>query len=194
VLSTFGTTALLSLFACNPTAKTPEGAAPGASLSAQRLTPPMGVTLVMACTPTGPELCFNAIDDNCNGVIDEGCGVSTGVLQFMIAWGDGKTDMDILLEGPNGVKITPQVPSKGGFKLDHDCPRDCGNVQNIENIFFEGLEPPRGHYTVEVKLTEIAGGDLPMKVRFGARVGSRTFGADLSFAQVGEKKSFGFDL
>ena len=55
-------------------------------VEATNLAAPMGATLVQACTPTGPELCFNAIDDNCNGVIDEGCGVQTGLLQFTIAW------------------------------------------------------------------------------------------------------------
>src|SRR5204862_3699425 len=29
-----------------------------------------GMSLETACTPTGPELCFNARDDNCNGIID----------------------------------------------------------------------------------------------------------------------------
>ena len=47
-----------------------------------------GVVLERACTPSGPELCFNARDDNCNGIIDEGCGVSTGLVQFVIAWDD----------------------------------------------------------------------------------------------------------
>ena len=31
-----------------------------------------GAGLESTCTPTGPEICFNAKDDNCNGVIDEG--------------------------------------------------------------------------------------------------------------------------
>src|SRR5690242_59285 len=47
---------------------------------------PEGATLETACTPTGVEICFDARDNNCNGVIDEGCGLHTGILQFVIAW------------------------------------------------------------------------------------------------------------
>ena len=54
---------------------------------------PEDAALDTACTPTGPELCFNAIDDNCNGVIDEGCGVQTGLLQFAIAWSEEAADV-----------------------------------------------------------------------------------------------------
>jgi len=32
----------------------------------------------------GPEICGNAIDDNCNGIIDEGCGLRTGKVQFEV--------------------------------------------------------------------------------------------------------------
>jgi len=31
-----------------------------------------GMTLERACVPSGIELCFDALDNNCNGVIDEG--------------------------------------------------------------------------------------------------------------------------
>jgi tRNA (guanosine-2'-O-)-methyltransferase len=174
-----------------PPAKTPSGS----TVTAKNLAGPKGVELVMACTPTGPELCFNAIDDNCNGVLDEGCGVATGLLQFVIAWGDSPADLDLVMTGPNQEKVGQQVnATPGGFRRDHDCPRDECQGQNIENIFFDGLEPPKGKYTVEVRLEDSHGADVPVKVRFGARVGSRTFGADLFFAKAGEKKTFTFEL
>ena len=81
-----------------------------------------------------------------------------------------------------------------GFHLDHDCPNDgCAN-QNIENVYFDGLEPPKGHYSVEVKLAELKGADSPVKVRFGARVGSRTFGADVALTHDDDRKTFTFEL
>src|SRR5262245_60015364 len=85
-----------------------------------------GMQLVQACVPTGPEICFNAVDDNCNGVIDEGCGSCTGVLQFAVAWGDSAADVDLIVTDPLGARIfegNPTTPS--GFRLDHDCPRDA---------------------------------------------------------------------
>ena len=149
----------------------------------------------MACTPTGPELCFNAIDDNCNGVIDEGCGVATGLLQFTIAWGESPADIDLIVTGPNHERVSDANRATAtGFHLDHDCPNDgCAN-QNIENVYFDGLEPPKGHYSVEVKLAELKGADSPVKVRFGARVGSRTFGADVALTHDDDRKTFTFEL
>jgi hypothetical protein len=189
-----GALAIASFIACGPSA-------PGAKQEATRLQPthvegPPGVTLEMACTPTGPELCFNAIDDNCNGVFDEGCGVATGIIQFTVAWGDNAADVDLELLGPKHEKISDAARSTpDGFHLDRDCPTDnaCRD-QNLENIYFDGLEPPRGRYAVDVRIADLHGADVPVKIRFGARVGGRTFGADVELSHDDEKKSFSFDL
>ena len=116
--------------------------AKSASLAAQDVSCSEGVELVMACVPTGVELCFNAIDDNCNGVVDEGCGVATGPLQFSIAWS----------------------------------------------------EPPRGKYRVEVKLNDPKSAPVPVCVRLGARVGGRTFGANVNLMHKDDKKTVTFAL
>src|SRR5262249_54835880 len=85
--------AIALVFGCGPG---PSGAAtPGSNLVARNVAASEGVIVTAGCTPTGPELCFNANDDNCNGLIDEGCGPSTGVLQFTIAWGDSPADVDL---------------------------------------------------------------------------------------------------
>ena len=154
----------------------------------------------MACTPTGPEQCFNAVDDNCNGIIDEGCGVGTGVLQFTIAWGDNPADVDLVVTDPTGARVFEGNRSLAtGLRLDRDCPgppngaEGC-NGQNIENVFFDGQEPLRGRYLVEIKLTDLRGAPSPVNVRFGARVGSRSFGADVALSVGDDKKAFTFDL
>ncbi len=164
-------------------------------VTASHVTGPPGTALVEACTPTGPELCFNAVDDNCNGIIDEGCGVATGVLQFAVAWGDSPANLDLHVYAPSGESVGPRErASEGGLHLDRDCPKDTCNGQNVENAYFEGTDPPRGHYKVEVWLEDLNKAELPVKARFGARVGGKTFGADLEFAREDEKKTFGFDL
>jgi len=123
-----------------------KGEASAADLHAANVAAPPQVTLQMACTPTGPELCFNAIDDNCNGVIDEGCGVGTGVLQFTIAWREEAADVNLRVTDPSGAVVdAKQRASRGGLRLDRDCPgvtESCGG-QNTENVFFEGRSAAR---------------------------------------------------
>ena len=45
---------------------------PKDAVDATNITTPEGVGLETTCTPTGPEICFDARDNNCNGEIDEG--------------------------------------------------------------------------------------------------------------------------
>ena len=184
--------ALLSLvlFACvTPQAKSTANIAPS------KIDVPQGVTLVQACTPTGPELCFNATDDNCNGVIDEGCGLATGPLQFTIAWGDSPANVDLRVTAPTGAMVDAARPTQSdGLRLDRDCPRDNCFGQNVENALFDGTEPPRGKYIVEIILSDSRGASLPINVRFGARVGARSYGADLTLARKDDKKAFVFTL
>ncbi len=184
---------VIGVASCGASAPRPKTAE--ANITLAHTSTPAGVSLVSACTPTGPELCFNAIDDNCNGIIDEGCGVGTGVLQFTIAWGEPRADVDLVVTDPSGEIVSEKNRSSStGLHLDRDCPgQDC-NGQNVENVFFEGLDPPRGHYSVEIRLAGIHDESLPIRVRFGARVGTHTYGADLILAQPEERKSFGFEL
>jgi tRNA (guanosine-2'-O-)-methyltransferase len=156
-----------------------------------------GVVVTAGCTPTGPELCFNANDDNCNGVIDEGCGVGSGVLQFMIAWGDSPADVDLSVTDPNGARVTKDsrnTPS--GLQLEKNCPKDGCHQQNAENVYFDGAEPLRGKYVVDVKLVDPHDAELPVKVHLSARVGSRTWAMDLALSpgQGQDKQGFSFEL
>ena len=186
-------TAALAL-ACGPPSP---ASAPGANLLAKNVVTSDGIVVTSACTPTGPELCFNANDDNCNGVIDEGCGVGTGVLQFVVAWGDSPADIDLSVTDPAGSKVhKTNRSSTSGLQLEKNCPEDGCHGQNMENVFFEGNEPPRGKYIVEVKLVDPHGAELPVRAHLSARVGNRTFAMDLVLAPGGaqEKQGFTFEL
>jgi hypothetical protein len=180
--------------ACGPAMP---ASAPGANLLAKNVVTSDGIVVTAACTPTGPELCFNANDDNCNGVIDEGCGVGTGVLQFVVAWGDSPADIDLSVTDPAGSKVhKTNRSSTSGLQLEKNCPEDGCHGQNMENVFFEGNEPPRGKYIVEVKLVDPHGAELPVRAHLSARVGNRTFAMDLVLAPGGaqEKQGFTFEL
>ena len=181
-------------FSCGPLSP---AATPHSAVNATNLTAPVGTTLVEACTPTGPELCFNAIDDNCNGVIDEGCGVQTGLLQFTIAWASA-ADVNLVVTTPGGVRVPNghERSTPTGCHLGPDCPGEDGcQEQNVENFYCDGLDLPRGHYVVEIVLVDAHGSDTPVAVRFGGRLGSRTVGADLHLeAEHDSRKKIEFDL
>lgn len=176
----------------------PGGAgAPAEGPVARGLTASDGVVITAGCTPTGPELCFDANDDNCNGVIDEGCGVGTGVLQFMIAWGDSPADVDLTVLDPNGSRVTKASRSApSGLRLEKNCPDDGCYGQNVENIYFDGVEPAPGRYVVEARLADVRGAELPVKVHLSARVGGRTWAMDLTLAPGDgqDRRGFSFEL
>ena len=189
---------LLVVLSCAPA--TPAKSPAAARVETSNLQVPPGTTLVEACTPTGPELCFNAVDDNCNGVIDEGCGSRTGPLQFEIAWDVADADVNLSVTTPDGDTVpSPQTqPEPNGFHMDRDCPgkEGCGG-QNVDNIYFDSGEgePPRGHYMVKITLAELHSAPPPVRVRFGARLGARTVGFDVDLAPGDdEKKTFSFDV
>lgn len=173
-------------------------AAPVSNVDARNVTATgSGVVVTAGCTPTGPELCFNATDDNCNGIIDEGCGVGTGVLQFMIAWGNSAADVDITVLDPNGARVSKSNRSTpSGLQLEKNCPDDGCHRQNVENVYFDGVEPIRGRYVVEVKLVDPRGAELPIGVHLSARVGNRTWAMDLALSpnEGQSRKGFSFDL
>jgi hypothetical protein len=167
----------------------------GALVGPLHVSTPPGISFSTVCTPTGPEICFNAVDDNCNGVFDEGCGIGTGVLQWEIAWGDSPAEVELLVTDPAGDRLTDANRSTpSGLHLDHICPKDGCHGQNVSNVFFEGNDPPRGLYTVEVKLVDPKGANLPLKVQFGWKVGGRSSGAELSIASPDDKKELTFEL
>jgi len=180
---------LFGLVCCRPPA-VPEALA---DVAASIETPP-GVALVAACVPSGPELCFNAIDDNCNGVIDEGCGLSTGIVQFTIAWGDSKADVNVHVTPPPTMP-GDRTQERAFFNRDKDCPRDPSCYgQNEENVFYDGHEPPRGRVMVTIDLGDPKDAPLPVHVRFGARIGSKSYGAEVILEKRGDKKVFTFTM
>jgi tRNA (guanosine-2'-O-)-methyltransferase len=142
---------------------------------------PAGAKLEAACSPTGVEICFNARDDNCNGVIDEGCGLRTGILQFTIAWDEASADVDLNVTDPAGELARVGEPTDAGLVKDRDCPRASGECQgqNIENVYLAEGEPRRGLYRVVVRLDKLNGAAAPIRTRLGVRVGQRASSMEL---------------
>ena len=167
------------------------------ALDAKDVAVSAGVGLESACTPAGPEICFDARDNNCNGVIDEGCGLRTGLLQFVVAWEASDADVDLNVYDPNQELVRVGDATAAGLQKDRDCPRsgECQG-QNVENVFLVEGEPKKGKYKVVVHLEKLNGAATPVTARLGVRMGSRSYGMTvaLSPGPTTEDKEFSFVL
>jgi hypothetical protein len=148
-----------------------------------------GVELVHACTPSGPERCFDAVDDNCNGVIDEGCGVLTGAVQFVVAWEEPSADVDLFVMDPNGEVAEVGQVTESGLVRERDCPgtENACHGQNWENVYLSRDPAPAGDYRATVRLESLGSAVPPLKVSLGGRVGQNSFGAVLRLSRVREE-------
>jgi tRNA (guanosine-2'-O-)-methyltransferase len=156
----------------------------------------LNMALETACTPSGFELCFDAYDNNCNGVIDEGCGLQTGILQFAIAWSES-VDVDLRVSGPDGSLAPQDEPSTAGLIKDRDCKggsNDGCHGQNVENVFLTEGWPRRGRYDVAVRLEDPREVSGPVKVRLSARIGQRHFTSLVELKHRNDERKFEFTL
>lgn len=160
------------------------------ALGPRDVTASTGVELETACAPTGVELCFDALDNNCNGVIDEGCGLQTGILQFAIAWQEPGVDVDLNVTGPDGELARFDEPTESGLLKDRDCPGNDNRCQgqNVENVFLAEGAPRRGRYRVVVRLEDLGDAAGPIRVRLSARIGQRHLSALLELRERSEQK------
>lgn len=139
-----------------------------------------GVTVVdNYCNPGAAEQC-NGLDDNCNGVIDEGCGYSSGNIQITLAWATG-ADLDLYVSDPAGYTLSYQNRQSptGGF-LDQDARGACNRRQannTVENVYWNTPNPPSGQYQVEVHYWGNCGVAGTTQATLSIAVGGQVIGA-----------------
>jgi hypothetical protein len=142
----------LSLFGCasaaKPTPATPENtqrrgnhrdSAEGKPFGAVQVSPDAEAVQV-SCDESAFEQC-NALDDDCNGVIDDDCGYETGAVQVTISWNSG-ADIDLYVTDPSGATLyynEQHDRSRIGGHLDHNARGGCRREQQnprIENAYW----------------------------------------------------------
>lgn len=149
----------LTGFSCTGTIQFQASASAGPVVEAVReplrvtsITPSAGATAVeVECAAGATEAC-NAIDDNCDGVIDEGCGVGTGPVQVAVTWNSG-ADIDLYVIDPSEEVLSFQRRrSQSGGHLDYDARGECREGQThdrLENAVW-AEEAPTGTYKIQL--------------------------------------------
>jgi hypothetical protein len=109
--------------------------------------------LQLECEYGSYEQC-NALDEDCNGVIDDECGYEGGDVQITLGWNSG-ADIDLYVTDPSGSTLFYNKQHKRssiGGHLDHDARGDCRREQQnnrIENAYWPA--PARaGAYRIEL--------------------------------------------
>lgn len=157
------------------------------------VTAPVGaVTLQAQCQPGTQEAC-NGLDDNCDGVIDEGCGYSGGNIQITAVW-QTAADIDLHVTDPTGQELYygNRAGASGGV-LDHDANSACRvEPPTAENVYWNTQTPPRGTYVVRVEAYDLCG--VPSTpTTLSIAVGGRVVGAyTLNFVQMRQSYTFQF--
>ncbi|MDD9944127.1 MAG: hypothetical protein OXU20_23995 [Myxococcales bacterium] len=139
-----------------------------------------GATALRTDDCSAPDGTCNARDEDCDGIIDEGCGYGTGAVQITLAWDSG-ADLDLYVTDPSGQTIffnRNHRTSDAGGELDHDSRGNCRpeqQHQRVENAFWR--TPAPGQYQVEVHYFSPCGGSGSARATLSIAVGGKLVGA-----------------
>ncbi len=156
---------------------------------------PAGVQVLQAACQEGTQEACNGLDDNCNGVIDEGCGYQGGNIQITAAW-QTASDIDLHVTDPSGAEIYYAARSSAtGGVLDHDANAACRIAPpTVENVYWNSQNPPRGTYQVRLVAYDMCG--VPnTPTTLSISVGGHVVGTySVSFTQRNESYTIPFTV
>ena len=155
---------------------------------------PANVQVLQAQCQEGTQEACNGLDDNCNGVIDEGCGYQGGNVQITVAW-QSSSDIDLHVTDPNNEEVFyGHRNSASGAVLDRDANAACNqSPPTVENVYW-GTQPMPGQYRIRVVAYDMCGSpSTPATVSIS--VGGRILGTySMNFSQRGQQFDIPFNV
>ena len=156
---------------------------------------PAGVQVLQAQCQQGTQEACNGLDDNCDGVIDEGCGYSGGNIQITAAW-QTASDIDLHVVDPTGAEVFYGARnSASGGVLDHDANAACRIAPpTVENVYWNSPQPPSGAYQIRLVAYDMCG--VPnTPTTLSISVGGRVIGTySVSFTQQNQSYTIPFTV
>ncbi len=156
---------------------------------------PANVQVLQAQCQEGTQEACNGLDDNCNGVIDEGCGYQGGNIQITAAW-QTASDIDLHVTDPTGAEVYYAARSSAsGAVLDHDANAACRIAPpTVENVYWNRQTPPSGTYQIRLVAYDMCG--VPnTPTTLSISVGGRVIGAySVAFTRQNESYTIPFTI
>jgi hypothetical protein len=148
------------------------------------------------CAPHAPEVCLDGVDNNCNGLFEEGCGVAQGTVHFFISWKHPEVDVDLVVVDPSGATAELGAVSKGGLLKERECPgkgeASCKNGAYENVVAIASRDPMPGRYLVEIT-TDPAPSEA-IEIVLAGRVGSRVVWEQFSLEPTVTERRFNWSL
>lgn len=190
-----------SLF-CFSSALFVSACAPGPGAQASRSAEPSAegpaqiVDVTESLATSAKETCFNGLDDNKNGLLEEGCDVHQGGLQFVVAWQEDQADLDLFVTDPFGQVAEQKGVTEAGLTRSSDCPTDDSEChgQNYENVYLDTDEIHPGRYLVRVRAEELPPGTRALSAQLGVRLPRETRAFALTFSAPGQETIVSFQV
>ena len=127
--------------------------------------PADGVTTLEPTCEEGAEEVCDALDSDCDGALDEGCGYEGGALQVTAAWA-GDADLDLVVVAPGGAEHHAETSGRGACEERARA--------RLESVRLDEL--PRGTYRVELRWAAPCGAEGPATATVSVAVGGRVRG------------------